>query len=104
MRMELMKGDILEISAHTPMNNPHILPLILDKAAYLIHIWTQIIHFTWYPPVSAIPANHWIFNSVARFRNTCLKTRLHGHIIIIGTDMPYRRTVKDPNMLHRRLT
>ena len=27
MKLELMEGDCLEFSAHTPMYNPHILPL-----------------------------------------------------------------------------
>ena len=31
--MELMKVDILEGSVHTPMYNPHIIPLNLDKKA-----------------------------------------------------------------------
>ena len=29
MKLELMKGDSLEGSAHTPIDNPHIFPLII---------------------------------------------------------------------------
>ena len=31
MRIELMKRDSLEVSAHTPMHNPHILPLLAPR-------------------------------------------------------------------------
>ena len=38
MRMELMKGDSLEDSVHTPIYNPHILPLTLNKKSKLAEI------------------------------------------------------------------